>query len=217
MIVGGVVIGTLCAALGAGAVFVAQRATIVELERRNESVRVENKQLQDRAAALMLERDAARSAQAQADAGPPAAIEPTSAAEGASTASVAKSRVFAFIEKVSAGAKPSIVADYAQFLTGDAAAAAATADGEESPPPNDFYIANANPKLRSLPVKPGLRVKLVSRPDGTMDVEGYRIAFSTWAGYYASPTESNSIILRAPYWLTLRDGIVTGIEEQYIP
>jgi hypothetical protein len=30
---------------------------------------------------------------------------------------------------------------------------AAAEDGEESPPPNDYYIHNVNPRLRTLPVR----------------------------------------------------------------
>jgi hypothetical protein len=43
--------------------------------------------------------------------------------------------------------------DLIQYLTGDAATRAAAEDGEESPPPNDYYIRNVNPRLRTLPVR----------------------------------------------------------------
>jgi len=42
-----------------------------------------------------------------------------------------------------------ITADYVQILTGQAAADAASAAGEESPPPNDYFIANTSAKLRT--------------------------------------------------------------------
>lgn len=127
-------------------------------------------------------------------------------------------REFSFIEKATvSGSKASVSADYAQYLTGPAAVAAATAHGDESPPPNDYYVVNDSTKLRTLPVKAGISVKLVSKPDGTMDVAGYLVPLATWAGYYASPSPTTESILGAGYWLTIKNGVVTGIEEQYVP
>ena len=53
-----------------------------------------------------------------------------------------------------------ITVDYVQILTGQAAADAATAAGEESPPPNDYFIANTSAKLRtfSLPKATPIRM-----------------------------------------------------------
>jgi hypothetical protein len=41
--------------------------------------------------------------------------------------------------------RPTITFDLIQFFTGEAATKAAAEDGEESPPPNDYYIRNVNP------------------------------------------------------------------------
>jgi hypothetical protein len=46
----------------------------------------------------------------------------------------------------------SATVDVVQFLTGAAAARAAGEDNAEVPPPNDYYIRNTNPQLRTLPV-----------------------------------------------------------------
>ena len=144
-----------------------------------------------------------------------ASVTPTPTSGGATTPSTA--REFTFVKAVTAGAKPTITADYAQFLTGKAAADAATAHGDESPPPNDYYIVNDNNKLRTLPVKPGINVKLTAHDDGTSDPAGYTVPFATWAGYYAAPTDNNRSITAGPYWITLTNGVVTKIEEQYTP
>jgi len=125
---------------------------------------------------------------------------------------------FSFIEKASvSGTTVSVSADYAQYLVGAAAIAAATAHGDESPPPNDYYVVNDSTKLRTLPVKAGISVKLVSKPDGTMVVKGYLIPLAKWAGYYASPSPTTESIIGAGYWLTIKSGVVIGIEEQYVP
>lgn len=126
-------------------------------------------------------------------------------------------RQFTFVHSVSTGASPKMVADYAQFLTGKPAADAATAHGDESPPPNDYYIVNDNKKLRTLPIKPGISVKLVSKADGTTDAEGYLLTLDKWAANFAAPTPTNSGIISAGYWITIKDGIVVAVEEQYVP
>jgi hypothetical protein len=51
--------------------------------------------------------------------------------------------------------RPTITFDLIQFFTGEAATKAAAEDGEESPPPNDYYIRNVNSRLRTLPVQSG--------------------------------------------------------------
>lgn len=127
-------------------------------------------------------------------------------------------RQFTFVKNVTAsGGKTSVAADYAQFLTGKAAADSATAHGDESPPPNDYYIANDNKKLRTIPVKPGISVKLTARDDGTSEPNGYKVSLAKWASYYASPTDNTGGITGGPYWFTITDGVVTAIEEQYTP
>lgn len=126
-------------------------------------------------------------------------------------------RQFAFVRSVSTGANPKLTADYAQMLTGKAAAAAAKAHGDESPPPNDYYIVNDNKKLRTVSVKPGISVTLSSRTDGTTEPDGYTVSYAKWAANYASPTTDNLPIRDAPYWLTIEGGSVVAITEQYLP
>jgi hypothetical protein len=51
--------------------------------------------------------------------------------------------------------------DLAEFLTGEAAAQAAAEHGDESPPPNDYYIVNDNPKLRTMPIAPDATIQAI--------------------------------------------------------
>jgi hypothetical protein len=46
-----------------------------------------------------------------------------------------------------------ITFDLIQMYWGDEATREAAKDHQESPPPNDYYIRNVNPKLRTLPVR----------------------------------------------------------------
>ncbi|NTU72196.1 MAG: hypothetical protein HGB10_10325 [Coriobacteriia bacterium] len=125
---------------------------------------------------------------------------------------------FTFIKKVDdSGSSPELTADYAQFLTGTAAAKAASAHGDESPPPNDYYIVNDNKLLRKLKVTPGIKVTVVTNADGTSDPDGHTVSFANWAANYASPTADNKPIRTSPYWITLKGSTVTKIEQQYLP
>jgi len=143
-------------------------------------------------------------------------VVPTATAEVPTASRTTKQ--FTFVKNVTvSGGKTEVVADYAQYLTGTAAAASASAHGDESPPPNDYYIANDNKKLRTLPVKSGIKVTLTALDDGTSDPEGYKVSLAKWAGYYAAPTEDSGGITGGPYWFTITDGVVTAITEQYTP
>jgi len=166
-----------------------------------------------------LERQAAleESAAAQTPETPPVAQEPTEVPKAEDPAKPVTTRQLAFITKVVQGASPSLSADYANFLTGDEAAAAAAERGDESPPPNDYYIVNDNRKLRTLKVAPRVKVQLVSNADGTSDPSGYTADFETWANHFAAPSDENAAIRQAPYWLTLKGGVVVAIEEQFLP
>lgn len=113
------------------------------------------------------------------------------------------------------GKTPYITVDYAQLLEGEEAAAAATAHGSESPPPNDFFIVNDNPKLRDLPVDPKITVKVITKPGG-MEMQGYNMPFGEWYDVLIGMSSEN-FVKDMPYWITLKDGVVVAISEQYLP
>ena len=106
-----------------------------------------------------------------------------------------------------------ITFDLIQFYFGDDASREAAKDGKESPPPNDYYIRNVNPALRTLPV----------RADATITVN------TLAAGYTGSATKNVGVQLyrleimldargySPPFWITVRSDQVTGIAEQYLP
>lgn len=103
--------------------------------------------------------------------------------------------------------------DVIQFLTGDAANKAAAEDGaEEIPVPNDYYIRNVNPRLRTLPVAPGAKVVVnilaFDENAGTRDTE---ITLAKLAGY------PDDRVKQAVIWLTVSHGKIVRIQEQFIP
>ena len=94
--------------------------------------------------------------------------------------------------------------DLAYFLSGDAAAKAAKEHGDQSPPPNDYYIVNDNPKLRTLIAEGDTKV-MVLGGDGT------KLTASNVADFAVDRNQTSG------YWVTIVKGIVTEIEEQYQP
>lgn len=127
-------------------------------------------------------------------------------------------RQFCYIKDANESAgKFMLVVDYAQFLTGEEAAQAAAARGDESPPPNDYYIVNDNPRLRTFPVDNRvMKVFLHVRSDGTTS-DRYEIRFGEWFDWFNGMSGGSNVIKMVPYWITITGGKITKIEEQYLP
>jgi hypothetical protein len=93
--------------------------------------------------------------------------------------------------------------DLAYFLTGPDAEAAAAERGDEVN--NDYYVVNDNPKLRTLIAHGDTEVMVLADPGGPDLVP------SNVADFAVDRHESSG------FWVTIEDGIVTKIEEQYVP
>lgn len=114
-----------------------------------------------------------------------------------------------------AGETDYLTLDYIQFLTGEEAVEAATAHGDESPPPNGYYIVNDNPRLREFPIQAGIAVHVVVNDDGTSDPEGHSMPLDDWLATINGPDAP--AFLANFYWVTITDGTITAIEQQYLP
>ena len=145
---------------------------------------------------------------------------------------------FAFLTNV---ADDEIIADYAQWLTGDEANRAAIEDGdipEGDTVPNGYYIRNQNSQLRALPLAGDASIMLPTSAFGSVEVTPVTVADwlalfkpdgSPWnpgAGDEPPPssyTEPHFGYFGAGdvefgYWLTLdTDGTVVQIVGQYRP
>lgn len=114
---------------------------------------------------------------------------------------------FGFVADASAGG---IEFDLACWFVGDAAIAATAEDGEESPPPNDYYVRNSNPALRTIPVADDAEVRWV--PDvgtptsATIDYPDWLLA-----------RVDRGIDLQPGVWITVTGGDIAEIEEQWVP
>lgn len=149
---------------------------------------------------------------------PSPSVEPTEEPTEEPTPSPAleDGRHFGYIRSVDADAM-TLRFDLAYFLTGEEANQAAAEHGDEVPVPNDYYIVNDNPRLRTLPIAADVEVWVIDWSHCCDLVRGelgpFLDAFATrhhpWDALYQGR--------RAPYWLTVRDGAVVRIEVQYLP
>ncbi len=98
--------------------------------------------------------------------------------------------------------------DLACWFTGEAAEVAAADDGEESPPPNDYYVRNENDEVRLLMVDPSVHVTSYPSGDPNDFVEG---TFADWTEYL------EGVEFRLGIWVTVTGGQVTEIAEQWVP
>jgi hypothetical protein len=108
--------------------------------------------------------------------------------------------------------------DVVQFLR-DADADRAWAERYPTEPPgapNDYIIINDNPRLRTLPVVSGVPVT-VAYLDPMGGSDSSPIAFADLAGYLSRYDSGAPDYAGNTFWLTVRDGTVVDIHEQWVP
>jgi eukaryotic-like serine/threonine-protein kinase len=134
-------------------------------------------------------------------------------------ATLADGTYFGFLESIDVGSGVSGF-DLACFYTGDEANEQAAARGEEVPVPNDVYIVNDNPSTRDVPVDPSVELLLIdwnacceTSPGAQLDAFASALGdqdFVEIDGFrYAGGL--------SPYWITIEEGRIVGIEEQFLP
>ena len=100
-----------------------------------------------------------------------------------------------------------VTVDLVQWFTGEAAAKAAAEDGKESPPPNDYYIRNVNPRLRTLPLATNARLTLTAQTAGQGGSDPVQVDLARLAA-----SGRNHL-----FWATVQGGRIQRLEEQYLP
>jgi hypothetical protein len=104
--------------------------------------------------------------------------------------------------------------DVVQFLMGQEATDAYHEDHPEDPdaPPNDYYIVNDNPRLRTLAVAADAPITVL---------DAIRPVSVSWTDLPArlagNPLPGDDRLWYNPFWLTVEDGVIVAIEEQYTP
>ena len=140
---------------------------------------------------------------------------------------------FAFLASVTGD---ELMADYAQWLTGEDADRAAIEDGEieeGDSVPNGYYIRNVNPQLRTLPIAEGVTLFLPTPALGPVTMVPVQV--DEWLALFAEDRTPYDPESPGPveephfgffgagsegfgYWLTLdADGTVVQITGQYRP
>lgn len=101
--------------------------------------------------------------------------------------------------------------DLACWFSGNAAVLASAADGEESPPPNDYYVRNVSDHVRPIAVAGDAEVTwLPSVGDPTTEAT---VAYAEWL----VGRDQRGVELQPGIWLTIEGGEATSIVEQYVP
>jgi hypothetical protein len=130
---------------------------------------------------------------------------------------LAEGRSFGYIKSVDA-ASSTLVFDLAQIFTGDAANKAAQEDGVIGPGEsidNDYYIRNVNPKLRTVPLSPAVQISIIEWTNCCEHTLSPDIA--TFAQAFPGPGPTDDFHgPTSPYWLTVRNGAIVKVEEQYL-
>lgn len=124
-------------------------------------------------------------------------------------------RHFVFVKELPGVPPDRMTFDLAEFLTGDAAAEAAAEHGDESPPPNDYYIVNDNPRLRTLPIGPDAELRILDWADCCSSFVIGDLGLLADASVHADPT--GTYRPGSPFWITVEGGDIVTIEEQYLP
>ena len=103
-------------------------------------------------------------------------------------------------------ARRTVTFDLIQFYQDNQATIEAAKDHQESPPPNDSYSRNVNPRLRTLPVRAdaAITANQVAGSNQNIPVSLARLATLTRAG-------------SGVFWITVRGDQVVRISEQWSP
>jgi len=141
--------------------------------------------------------------------GQPAATTPRATTEGGTTSNqpavLADGRHPVLLKAIDP-ARRTVTFDLIQFYQDNQATIEAAKDHQESPPPNDYYVRNVNPKLRTLSVQADATITAnqIAGSNQNLPVSLDRLATLT---HEHSPV----------FWITVRHDQIVKIGEQWVP
>jgi len=103
-------------------------------------------------------------------------------------------------------AQGTVTFDVVQFFRDEEATREAAKDHQESPPPNDSYMRNVNPRLRTLPVGAGADITANQLAGSNQDIP-------VSLARLANLTRHGSGV----FWITVRSGQIVQVAEQWSP
>ena len=130
----------------------------------------------------------------------------------------------AYVTGIDAGAS-TLEFDVVQYLTGHDADEYVEAHPDEYPGlyeeeggyPYDALVANENPRLRTLPVTADAQVVVLQTDQSTYSA--HTIRFADLPGYFAQHSigyeENDNRLFYSVFWLTVHDGEIVAMEEQF--
>ncbi|MCZ7662866.1 MAG: hypothetical protein M5U22_08010 [Thermoleophilia bacterium] len=143
--------------------------------------------------------------------------EPTETAGGST---IADGEQFGFVREVAAG---TLVFDPAEFLTGEAAVAAAREAGvigEDEDLPNDFFIRNTDTSEETVPVDSAITFTLVGF-DSAGALTDEEVSYAELEQLFAGGADTAQVYGfvpgELPMTLTFAGGKVAGGVQQYLP
>ena len=109
--------------------------------------------------------------------------------------------------------------DLAYFLSGEEANQAYQAAGGTGPVPNDHFVVNDNPMLRTFALAPDVRLRLLDWNHCCETFfDGDLALFAQAIGEQADVADGDLLYRgQSQWWITVENGVVTEIEEQYSP
>ncbi len=134
-------------------------------------------------------------------------------------ASLEDGRHFGYVRSVDTAAG-TIEFDLAYFLSGkEADRAYQEATGDTGHVPNDHFVVNDNPMLRTMTLAPDVRLRLLDWNHCCETFfDGDPSLFAQAIEQQADVTDGDLIYRgQSSWWITIENGVVTEIEEQYAP
>ena len=134
-------------------------------------------------------------------------------------ATLADGTYFGYVESVDVDSG-TMGFDLACFYTGEEANEQAAQRGDEVPVPNDVYIVNDNTTIRDVPIDPSTELLLIDWNECCETSPGAELdAFASAIGgpdfvEIGGRRYAGSL---SPYWVTIENGQVVLIEEQFLP
>jgi hypothetical protein len=128
-------------------------------------------------------------------------------------------RHFGYVRSVDPYAR-TIEFDLATFLSGEEADRAyQEATGDTGPVPNDHFVVNDNPMLRTIALAPNVRLRLLDWNHCCETFFDGDLALFAQAIQEQGDVTDGDVIYRgqSQWWITIESGVVTEIEEQYAP
>jgi hypothetical protein len=134
---------------------------------------------------------------------------------------LADGRHLVFLEGVAPDGS-TITADLGIWFSGEEANQAATEDGQSDVPvPNDYYIRNLDPGTIDVSVAPAVAVTSAWWAyEQTQSLEPVPVPYADWVAFFVGGADSASPrdnLRFDPWWVTVEDGSVVALDEQYIP